>query len=51
VVAFSGNGEPMQILRYEHGQKYDAHQDYFHDDYNQRPEIGGQRVLTVLMYL
>lgn len=46
-----GNGEPMQILRYEHGQKYDAHQDYFHDDYNQRPEIGGQRVLTVLMYL
>mmetsp|Transcript_29678 Transcript_29678/g.76194 ORF Transcript_29678/g.76194 Transcript_29678/m.76194 type:complete len:377 (+) Transcript_29678:154-1284(+) len=45
------NGEPMQILRYEHGQKYEPHQDYFHDDYNQRPEIGGQRVLTVLMYL
>eukprot|EP00192_Tetraselmis_astigmatica_P025505 CAMPEP_0117690114 /NCGR_PEP_ID=MMETSP0804-20121206/24931_1 /TAXON_ID=1074897 /ORGANISM="Tetraselmis astigmatica, Strain CCMP880" /LENGTH=348 /DNA_ID=CAMNT_0005503093 /DNA_START=330 /DNA_END=1373 /DNA_ORIENTATION=- len=45
------NQEPMQILRYEHGQKYDPHQDYFHDEYNQREEMGGQRVATVLMYL
>uniref|UniRef100_A0A061S0K5 procollagen-proline 4-dioxygenase n=1 Tax=Tetraselmis sp. GSL018 TaxID=582737 RepID=A0A061S0K5_9CHLO len=45
------HGEPMQILRYEHGQKYEAHQDYFHDEYNQREEMGGQRVATLLMYL
>jgi hypothetical protein len=25
--------------------------DYFHDTYNKRPENGGQRVVTVLMYL
>jgi hypothetical protein len=25
--------------------------DYFHDSYNKRPENGGQRVVTVLMYL
>lgn len=25
--------------------------DYFHDAYNKRPENGGQRVVTVLMYL
>jgi hypothetical protein len=25
------NAESMQVLRYEIGQKYDAHFDYFHD--------------------
>ncbi|KAL2528776.1 putative prolyl 4-hydroxylase 7 [Forsythia ovata] len=43
------NGESIQILHYEHGQKYEPHYDYFHDKANQ--EIGGHRVATVLMYL
>lgn len=43
------NGEAMQILHYEHGQKYEPHFDYFHDKANQ--ELGGHRVATVLMYL
>ncbi|KAL0450602.1 UNVERIFIED_CONTAM: Glycerol-3-phosphate acyltransferase RAM2 [Sesamum latifolium] len=43
------NGEAMQILHYEHGQKYEPHFDFFHDKANQ--ELGGHRVATVLMYL
>ncbi|KAG6741688.1 hypothetical protein POTOM_054965 [Populus tomentosa] len=43
------NGESIQILHYEHGQKYEPHFDYFHDKANQ--ELGGHRVVTVLMYL
>lgn len=43
------NGESIQILHYEHGQKYEPHFDYFHDKVNQ--ELGGHRVATVLMYL
>ncbi|KAF8057290.1 Abcc2 [Scenedesmus sp. PABB004] len=43
--------EGLQVLHYKDGQKYEAHYDYFHDDVNQRLEAGGQRVLTVLMYL
>ncbi|XP_004302371.1 PREDICTED: probable prolyl 4-hydroxylase 7 [Fragaria vesca subsp. vesca] len=43
------NGEAMQILHYENGQKYEPHYDYFHDKANQ--ELGGHRVATVLMYL
>ncbi|XP_059645602.1 probable prolyl 4-hydroxylase 7 isoform X2 [Cornus florida] len=43
------NGESIQILHYEHGQKYEPHYDYFHDKENQ--ELGGHRVVTVLMYL
>lgn len=39
----------MQILHYEHGQKYEPHYDYFHDKANL--ELGGHRVATVLMYL
>lgn len=45
------NGEGIQMLRYELGQKYEAHYDYFHDKFNAAPERGGQRVATVLMYL
>jgi prolyl 4-hydroxylase len=33
------------------GQKYEPHTDYFHDSYNSRPDNGGQRVATVLIYL
>lgn len=43
------NGEDIQVLRYEHGQKYDPHYDYFHDKVN--IARGGHRVATVLMYL
>ncbi|KAI6700615.1 hypothetical protein NL676_014939 [Syzygium grande] len=43
------NGESIQVLRYEHGEKYEPHYDYFIDKANQ--ELGGHRVATVLMYL
>ncbi|CAK9162855.1 unnamed protein product [Ilex paraguariensis] len=43
------NGESIQILHYDHGQKYEPHFDYFNDKINQ--ERGGNRVATVLMYL
>ena len=46
---FSDNGEDMQVLRYEHGQKYDTHYDYFADKVN--IARGGHRIATVLMYL
>ncbi|XP_010912106.1 probable prolyl 4-hydroxylase 4 [Elaeis guineensis] len=43
------NGEDIQVLRYEHGQKYDPHYDYFSDKVN--IARGGHRIATVLMYL
>ncbi|KAK8643020.1 hypothetical protein V6N13_012337 [Hibiscus sabdariffa] len=43
------HGEGLQILRYEVGQKYDAHFDYFNDEFNIKN--GGQRMATMLMYL
>ncbi|KAL5995077.1 putative prolyl 4-hydroxylase 4 [Asimina triloba] len=43
------NGEDMQVLRYEYGQKYDPHFDYFTDKVNIAQ--GGHRIATVLMYL
>ncbi|KAG9159760.1 hypothetical protein Leryth_007778 [Lithospermum erythrorhizon] len=43
------NGESMQILHYERGQKYEPHYDFFDDKINQ--ELGGHRMATVLMYL
>lgn len=43
------NGEALQVLRYEHGEKYEPHFDFFHDKNNQA--LGGHRVATVLMYL
>jgi prolyl 4-hydroxylase len=45
------NGEGMQILRYDVGQKYDPHFDYFHDKVNPAPKRGGQRLATMLIYL
>lgn len=45
------HGEGLQILHYRDGEKYEPHNDYFHDDINPRPENGGQRIATVLMYL
>ncbi|MQM13920.1 hypothetical protein Taro_046845 [Colocasia esculenta] len=46
---FTENGEDIQVLRYEHGQKYDPHFDYFADKVN--IARGGHRIATVLMYL
>lgn len=46
---FSENGEDIQVLRYEHGQKYEPHFDFFSDKVNIAK--GGHRVATVLMYL
>ncbi|KAK8507179.1 hypothetical protein V6N13_069972 [Hibiscus sabdariffa] len=43
------NGEGIQMLRYEHGQKYEPHYDYFLDKVN--IARGGHRIATVLMYL
>jgi len=45
----SENGEALQILHYENGQKYDPHFDYFYD--KKALELGGHRIATVLMYL
>lgn len=46
---FPENGEGLQILHYEVGQKYEPHYDYFLDQFNTKN--GGQRIATVLMYL
>ncbi|KAL6581837.1 putative prolyl 4-hydroxylase 4 [Orobanche minor] len=43
------NGEDIQVLRYEPGQKYDPHYDYFTDKVN--IARGGHRIATVLLYL
>ncbi|KAJ8775229.1 hypothetical protein K2173_020233 [Erythroxylum novogranatense] len=43
------NGEPIQILHYEKGQKYEPHFDFFTDQFNLA--FGGNRIATVLMYL
>nr|GEV58293.1 probable prolyl 4-hydroxylase 10 [Tanacetum cinerariifolium] len=43
------NGEGLQVLHYEVGQKYEPHYDYFLDQFNTKN--GGQRMATVLMYL
>ncbi|XP_033133087.1 probable prolyl 4-hydroxylase 8 isoform X1 [Brassica rapa] len=43
------NGEGLQVLHYEVGQKYEPHHDYFSDEYNVKR--GGNRIATVLMYL
>ncbi|KAK8962690.1 hypothetical protein KSP40_PGU014073 [Platanthera guangdongensis] len=43
------NGEAIQILHYETGEKYEPHFDYFDDKINQA--LGGHRIATVLMYL
>lgn len=43
------NGEQIQVLKYEEGEKYEPHYDYFQDKINQAQ--GGHRIATVLMYL
>jgi prolyl 4-hydroxylase len=43
----SSNGEPIQVLRYEAGQEYQAHYDYFFHESGR----ANNRVAKVLMYL
>lgn len=43
--------EEIQILNYKNDEYYQPHYDYFHDDVNSAKEVGGQRIITVLMYL
>lgn len=47
--AYTENGESLQVLHYEVGQKYEPHYDYFADEFNIKN--GGQRIATLLMYL
>ncbi|KAG1663378.1 hypothetical protein FOA52_007115 [Chlamydomonas sp. UWO 241] len=44
-----GQGEGLQILRYERGEKYDPHHDYF--SHEQADDMGGNRLVTALLYL
>ena len=41
------HGEPIQVLRYKHGEEYRAHYDYF---FHKAGKLNN-RVATVLMYL
>ncbi|KAK3242141.1 hypothetical protein CYMTET_48147 [Cymbomonas tetramitiformis] len=41
------NGEGLQVLRYDHGQEYRPHYDYFFHDQGKK----NNRIATVLMYL
>ncbi|KAL4432155.1 hypothetical protein ABPG77_005917 [Micractinium sp. CCAP 211/92] len=44
-----GNGEGLQVLKYDEGQEYEGHYDYFF--HKEGMDNGGNRYLTVLMYL
>jgi len=48
------NGEGLQISRYETGEEYKPHHDYFNpkrEDFDEKIKSNGQRVATFLMYL
>lgn len=45
------NGEGLQVLRYELGQEYRPHNDYFSAGTTSFMNNGGQRVGTFIMYL
>ncbi|GBF94788.1 prolyl 4-hydroxylase-like [Raphidocelis subcapitata] len=45
------NQEPIQVLRYNDGQKYDAHWDWFDDPVHTPGNTTDNRAATVLMYL
>lgn len=48
------NGEGIQVLRYEEGQHYLPHYDYFdpaRDGYDKYLQRGGQRIYSAIMYL
>ncbi len=48
------NGEELQVLRYQIGQEYKAHHDYFDPRFpgsSKALDRGGQRIATMLIYL
>ncbi|KAF6266337.1 hypothetical protein COO60DRAFT_447587 [Scenedesmus sp. NREL 46B-D3] len=45
------NGEPMHVLRYQQGEQYKEHYDFFNESDSTNVVNGGQRVATVLLYL
>ncbi|KAK9827628.1 hypothetical protein WJX81_000570 [Elliptochloris bilobata] len=45
------HGEGLQILHYQHMEKYEAHWDYFVDSTGINTGNGGQRLATLLIYL
>ena len=47
----TGCGEPSQVLRYEAGQEYALHPDFFSPEDAHALANGGQRVATFLLYL
>jgi prolyl 4-hydroxylase len=58
IVALTGldpaHGEPMQGQRYDVGQEFKAHTDYFEptgQDYERYCSVAGQRTWTVMLYL
>jgi prolyl 4-hydroxylase len=58
IIALTGlppeNGEPMQGQRYEIGQEFKAHTDYFEPsgaDYDKYCSVTGQRTWTAMLYL
>ncbi|WP_432280311.1 prolyl hydroxylase family protein [Stakelama saccharophila] len=58
ITAFTGidptHGEPVQGQRYEVGQEFKAHTDYFEPnglDYDKYCSVAGQRTWTVMLYL
>lgn len=58
IVALTGidpaHGEPMQGQRYEIGQEFKAHTDYFEpngQDFEKYCSVAGQRTWTVMLYL
>ncbi|RYD64292.1 MAG: 2OG-Fe(II) oxygenase [Sphingomonadales bacterium] len=57
IIALTGlppeNGEPMQGQRYEVGQEFKAHTDYFEpsgQDYDRYCSVAGQRTWTAMLY-
>ena len=48
------NQEDLHILKYEVGEEYKVHHDFWHERtpyYNEENRLGGQRVYTALVYL
>lgn len=48
------NQEGLQVLKYDEGEQYESHHDFFHDDHKEFGKVmseGGQRIFTVYFYL
>jgi hypothetical protein len=48
------NQEGLQVLKYNEGEQYESHHDFFHHDHKEYDKVmaeGGQRIFTVYFYL